>query len=226
VWVIAHRGGGDLFPENTLQAFQRAECLGVDMVECDVHVSRDGELMVIHDATLERTGGRPLKVNDLTSTELACINVGDGQGVPTLQQVLEAIDIPVVVEIKAMTAVTGLVRLLASRPDFTPRIIPVSFHHAAVRLLVDQIPGLQGSVLFVGVPIRVEQMALDAHVRLLSLHYEMVTQELVEAVHAAHLMLTVWTPNTRADIAKMVAMGVDAIASDRPDRVLEEARAT
>lgn len=221
MWTIAHRGGGDLFPENTLSAFEQSAALGVDMVECDIHVSRDGELMVIHDPTLERTGGQAVKVSDLTQAELARIDVGDGQGVPTLAQILDRLDIPIVVEIKTTAAIHGLVQLIRARPDFIERIMPISFYHAAVQSLVDQFPQLQGGVLLVGVPVNLAQVAIQAHVRLLSLYHELVTADLVNAMHAENLLVSVWTPNSDEDIAKMLAAGVDGIASDRPDRVLQ-----
>lgn len=220
MWVIAHRGGGQLFPENTLKAFQQSAALGVDMVECDVHLSRDGEMMVIHDPTLARTGNAPVKVSELTAAELSVMDVGEGQGVPTLASLLQHITIPVVVEIKTEAAVGALLRLLSERPDLISRIIPISFYHAAVKALVDRVPGLEAGVLLAGVPIHLGQMAHDAGVRLLSLEYEMVTRELVDAMHDENLLVSVWTPNTQEDIAAMLAAGVDGIASDRPDWVL------
>lgn len=225
MWTIAHRGGGDLFPENTLTAFEQAAALGVDMVECDIHLSRDGELMVIHDPTLQRTGGQPIPVSDLTLAELSRIDVGDGNGVPTLTQILDRIDIPVVTEIKSIACISALRQLLETRPDLIPRIIPISFYHIAVKSLVDQVPGLRGGVLLAGVPVNLAQVAFDAHVQLLSLYHALVTPELVQALHAKNLLVSVWTPNSEEDIAKMVAAHVDGIASDRPDRVLKAVRA-
>ncbi len=221
MWIIAHRGGGELFPENTLQAFQESAALGVDMVECDVHVSRDRELMVIHDPTLERTGGKPLKVSDLTAKELAAADVGGGQGVPTLAQLLDVIKIPVVVEIKTKAAVEGLLQLIAARPDLVQRVIPISFYHTAIRELVDRIPGLEGGVLLAGIPVNLADVVRAAHVRLLSLEYELVDRELVDAMHREDLLVSVWTPNTKAAIQSMLEAGVDGIASDRPDWVIE-----
>ncbi|NMP23159.1 glycerophosphodiester phosphodiesterase [Sulfobacillus harzensis] len=221
MWIIAHRGGGELFPENTLKAFKESQALGVDMVECDVHVSGDGELMVIHDATLERTGGKPLKVGDLTAEELSRMDVGDGEGVPTLSQLLEVIDIPVVVEIKTPAVIEGLLRLLSARPELTQRIVPISFYHRAIQTLVDRIPGIEGGVLLAGVPVNLAEVARAAHVRLLSLHYPLVTKDLVDAMHRENVLVSVWTPNTKDDIRSMVDAGVDGIASDRPDWVID-----
>jgi len=221
MWVIAHRGGGELFPENTLKAFQQSEALGVDMVECDVHVSHDEELMVIHDATLERTGGQAIRVEDLTAAELARIDVGEGQGVPTLTELLDLITIPVVVEVKTPNVVKGLMILLQKNPNLAKRIVPISFFHQAIRELSDHVAGLEGGVLLMGVPVDLAHMARAAHVRLLSLYYELVNADLIHAMHQEDLLVSVWTPNTSADIQTMVDAGIDGIASDRPDLVLQ-----
>lgn len=220
MWVIAHRGGGDLFPENTLKAFQQSESLGVDMVECDVHVSLDGQLMVIHDATLERTGGKAEKVQDLTAEELAHVDVGEGQGVPTLRQLLDAIHIPVVVEIKTPDVVQGLIHLLKENPALTQRIIPISFFHQAILSLQEHIPDLYGGILLMGAPVDLPHMARAANVRLVSLYYELVTAELVDAMHQEDMLVSVWTPNSKEAIQHMLNIGVDGIASDRPDWVI------
>lgn len=221
MWVIAHRGGGDLYPENTLKAFQASEALGVDLVECDVHVSLDGVLMAIHDPTLERTGGETAKVSDLTADQLARIDVGSGEGVPTLATVLDLLSIPVVVELKTRAAVDGLLRLLASDPTLVRRVVPISFYHPVVKSLVDRVPGLEAGVLLVGVPVDLAQVAHNAHVSLVSLHHEMVDRELVDRMHKENLKVSVWTPNTASAIRAMVEAGVDGIASDRPDLVLQ-----
>jgi len=88
--ILGHRGGRDLWPENSLAGFRNAIALGVDAVELDVHVSRDGEVMVIHDNTLERTTHGTGFVQDRTSAELGTTRLRDtDEGVPTLEAVLD-----------------------------------------------------------------------------------------------------------------------------------------
>jgi glycerophosphoryl diester phosphodiesterase len=221
MWVIAHRGGGELFTENTLSAFRQSELLGVDMVECDIHASQDGQLMVIHDATLERTGGNPLRVDQLTAAALQKIDVGDGHGVPTLPELLETIAIPLVVEIKTPAVMESLVALLRNNPGYLERIVPISFIHDTIKSLRDQFPAIEAGVLLVGRPVDMKSIADAAHVRLLSLYYELVDERLVSEMHRDGILVSVWTPNTREAIEASVSIGVDGIASDRPDWVLE-----
>ena len=88
--ILGHRGGGALWPENSLAGFRNAIALGIDAVELDVHVSRDGEVVVIHDNTLERTTHGTGFVQDRTSAELGTTRLRDtDEGVPTLEAVLD-----------------------------------------------------------------------------------------------------------------------------------------
>jgi len=91
VLIIGHRGARNLWPENSLDGFRRTLALGVDGVELDVHLSRDGDLAVIHDPTLERTTEASGAVQDRTTAELAAIRLrdADGEGVPRLDDVLD-----------------------------------------------------------------------------------------------------------------------------------------
>src|SRR5579859_1474635 len=88
VWVVGHRGAMGYCPENTLASFERGLELGADWIELDVHLSRDGELIVIHDESLERTTNGHGLVRDHTLAELQALDAGDGQRIPTLDEVL------------------------------------------------------------------------------------------------------------------------------------------
>src|SRR5689334_23696331 len=91
VAIIGHRGARNLWPENSLDGFERTRALGIEGVEFDVHIARDGELVVIHDPTLDRTTEGQGPVADRTAAELAATKLrdGGGAGVPTLDQVLD-----------------------------------------------------------------------------------------------------------------------------------------
>src|SRR6266508_1336124 len=84
--TVGHRGASALAPENTLRAIELAISSRLDMVEVDVHLSRDGEVVVIHDADVQRAARREAVVR-LTADELAAVDLGEGQGVPRLVDV-------------------------------------------------------------------------------------------------------------------------------------------
>ena len=220
MWVIAHRGGGALFAENSLSAFRSVERLGVDLVECDVHVSKDGHLMVIHDRSLLRTTGVDRSVEELTRDELSRLDVGDGNGVPALADVMEAIQLPVTVELKSRNTLQSLLTFLKQHRQWISRLVPISFYHPLLRALADYYPHMESGALLAGFPVEPGRVANATGCRFLSLHYDGVSSEYVELCHSQGIKLTVWTPNEDSEIRDMIAAGVDGIASDRPDRVL------
>lgn len=91
IYVAAHRGWKTKYPENTLEAFKAAFTLDVDQLETDVRVTRDGELVLIHDATVDRTTNGSGKVCDMTLAELKALNAGDGAKIPTLIEFMELV---------------------------------------------------------------------------------------------------------------------------------------
>src|SRR5262249_5067804 len=149
--VFAHRGGSGLAPENTLAAFERGIALGADGLELDVHLSRDGVVVVHHDARLDRTTNLRGLVSDLTADELARADAGyafrdaaapgghpfrgAGLGVPTLRDVLKRFrDARVIIELKADSAAlaTAVVDILTAE-DAIDRVCLGSFGRTALR---------------------------------------------------------------------------------------------
>src|SRR5215212_6839941 len=100
--VVGHRGAAALEPENTLRAFRRGIELGCDYLECDVHLTRDGQLAVIHDETVDRTTDGHGPVSAFTFEELRQLDAGQGERIPSLEEVLETVrgHVRVLVELK------------------------------------------------------------------------------------------------------------------------------
>jgi len=220
MWIIAHRGFSGQHPENTLRAFRAAEALGVDMVECDVHASADGALIVIHDANLERTTNGLGPVREKTLAQLQALDAGAGERLPTLEELLEAIKLPVVVEVKARGAVEPLLALYRRQPELAQRLWPISFGHALIRELTERIPGLTAGVLYAGTPVEPWTLAESAGAKILLPALETVAPEEVAAAHGHDLLLSVWTADTEEEFAYCQRIGVDGIATNHPDRLL------
>ena len=89
--IIGHRGARGLEPENTIRSFQKALELGVDYIECDVHLTKDGHIVLIHDHTLDRTTNETGDVNDYTFEEIRKLDAGKGKKIPTLQELLDLV---------------------------------------------------------------------------------------------------------------------------------------
>ena len=221
IFVIAHRGGAELFFENTLTAFRNAEKLGVDAIECDVHLTRDGKLVIMHDPDLKRVAGIEKNISDLTLEEIKGIRLNGGETIPTLQEVIDELKITLVVEIKASETVVEIVKLLQSNPELLKRIIIICFDHRAILALKKLIPNLETGALLAGLPVDPVSIAVACKSDTLSMYYEGLDRDFIDQCHAGGIKISVWTPNTADEIKKLIDLGVDAIASDRPDTVLK-----
>ncbi len=155
--VFAHRGGAGLWPENTLFAFQKAWDLGVDVLEMDVHITRDGQVVVIHDSTVDRTTNGTGAVRDLTLAEIQALDAGyrftpddgktypyRGKGIriPTLEEVFDAFpDARFNIEVKPNDpAAAVIVAKVIKAKGVQDRVIVGSFHHEVVQALRRELP--------------------------------------------------------------------------------------
>jgi glycerophosphoryl diester phosphodiesterase len=216
-------------PENTMASFERALELGADWIELDVHLSRDERLIVIHDETLERTtNGRGL-VRDHTLAELRSLDAGDGQRIPTLEEVLEwakrrgtSVDI----EIKnAPLYYEGIERRVVAalnESGMADQVIVISFDHPAVQRVKQLAPNIATGVLYSHRPLGGGvQLARDAGADALLPHWAYVRKDDVTLAHAAGLAVAPWATSDPAALRQLIEAGVDAIATNHPDVLAE-----
>jgi glycerophosphoryl diester phosphodiesterase len=216
--VIGHRGAMGYCPENTLLSFQRAVDLGADWVELDVHRSRDGVLVVIHDETLERTTNGTGWVADHTLAELQRLDAGQGQRIPTLDDVLDwARQHGVGVDIEVKNAPPEAVIDAVRRAGLLDKVLISSFDHPLVQRTGRLEPRLPVGLLYAHRAIDPVQMAHAAGASMLLPQWPYVVAEDVEAIHAAGLQVGTWATSDPAALAALVGMGVDAIATNHPD---------
>lgn len=220
VTVIAHRGGSALFFENTLTAFRKAEELGVDAIECDVHLTRDGRPVVIHDSDLRRIAGIDRRVSDLTFEEVSEIKLEGGEHIPSLEEVFESVGIPLVVELKGSGTFAALSDIFDRHPEYVGKCAVICFFHAALLMLRQKYPDLITGALLAGFPVDPVSVTRSCKANTLSLNFQGVTKEYVGLCHDGGISVSVWTPNEESDIREMIDAGVDSIATDRPDIAL------
>jgi glycerophosphoryl diester phosphodiesterase len=223
--TVGHRGASALAPENTLRAVELAIAHGLDLVEVDVYLSRDRELVVIHDEDLRRLAGRPERVAALGAAELARVELGGGQGVPRLIEVIAVARdrIGVYVELKGERTGVALGALAEAGGLGGVEVIGGSFEPGLVEELRLAAPGIPRSVLFratsadeiVAVCRRVE--AVYAHPCFRPL------DELIGPLHSAGLRVMSPHTNDRTEARRFLQLGVDVIASDDP-RILTTLR--
>jgi len=218
VLKISHRGASAYEPENTLRAIKRALGYAVDMVEIDVRETKDGQIMVIHDETLERTTNGRGYVHQMTYSELRRLDAGKGERIPTLQEVIDLVKgrVGLVVELKGSGTTDKVARILAEN-NFADQTLVTSFIHPAVKRIKELNPQLRTGVIFRSAPIKPSQLALDANANALFPYYKYVTTQMIEDAHGNHLTVNVWTVDTREEIEYYVRMGVDGVVTNRPD---------
>lgn len=229
--VGGHRGNPAEFPENTLAAFRSAIEAGVDMIECDVHLSADGELIVIHDHSLERTTDGIGLVRDQTLEGLRRLDAGGGERLPLLSEVCEvarAGGVGLCVELKQVPIpYPGLEeRLLAElrARQMLDQVAVISFEHDSVRRLKELEPRLQVGVLELErSPDPVATMR-GAGADIYSPYYRAMDRELVERVHAAGGVVGVWTVDDAAAVLWCQECRPDSVFTNRPREIVPALR--
>jgi glycerophosphoryl diester phosphodiesterase len=227
---IAHRGASADYPENTLLAFERAIAHGVDMLELDLQLTRDGELVVIHDEMLERTTNGTGLVRDQLLADIQRLDAGRGQHVPLLAEVVELVRptaVRLCVEVKGETIADSLAIAEATvaaleRADMLGRVVVTSFTGPAllrakalqpdIATLLDPSPQ-DGSLT----PRQICQQTLAAGANCISYDVRFLTQAIVDEARFSGLALWPWAPNEADDIRRVLDMGVPGIMTDRPD---------
>jgi len=186
---VGHRGAAGHEPENTLRGFRRAMELGADMVELDVQICSSGEMVVIHDDTVDRTTNGTGAVDELTFEELRRLDAGGGERIPTLDEVIDVADreIGVNVELK------GLIRELSDE--------------------------VRTGVLFARERGGIVEFAELNRAYSIHPYFGSVDADFIGEAREKGLRMFVWTVNDPADIGDMKALGVDGIISDYPDRI-------
>ena len=241
--VYAHRGGAVLRPENTIAAFDHGLACGAHGLEVDVHLSKDGVVVIHHDATLERTTSGCGPLAGFTADELAALDAcrhfrdatgahpfrDQGFGVPTLREVLHRYpDAPLIVELKTggarlAHAVVAEVRAAGA----LQRVAVGSFHADALHAVRACEPAIATGAAkgetrwalyrsWVGWPLG-ETPYREFQVPVRSGLTPIVTRRFVRHAHRAGIPVKVWTVNDRREMRRLIGWGVDGLITDRPD---------
>ena len=240
--VAAHRGGGLLWPENSLLAFRNALALDVDFLETDVHLTADGEVVVLHDPTLDRTTTARGAVHDVKLADLVGVRLKAADGsttaehVPTLRELLDLLRpsaARLLLEIKvgpSRQPYAGIEeKVLAQIRDagLFDRVLIMAFEDETLRR-IRTLDARVRTVLLVSTrraerataPRDVVRWVTAVGANELGIDHRALSAEIVAAARAARMRVTAWTVNEEADIRRVIDLGVDVVTSDRPDVVL------
>ncbi len=232
VAITAHRGASVAAPENTLAAFREAMAAGAHYAELDVQHTRDGEIVVVHDADLMRMGGDPRRVADLAAAEIAAIDIGRkydakfaGEAPPTLAEVIRLVRgrMKLNIELKYNVPDPGLapaVIELLRREQFLDDVVITSLDYAALKQVESIEPRLRtGHIVTASVG-----NVLRTEADFLSLSSAQASASLVRRAHRAGKEVHVWTVNSPEVVVRMIERGVDNIITDDPALVARVVR--
>jgi len=236
--VLAHRGLAVEAPENTLLAFAHALAQGVEFLETDVHASSDGVAMIAHDPDLTRVLGRAENVADLSAAELAALDLGEGQHMPTLAEALDAFpEARFNIDLKVGAAIPSTVEAVkASRAE--KRVLLTSFSERRRRAALALMPGVATSAsgpVFAGALLAAtvrggpvvrgilrDVQAVQIPERALGM--STVSPGRLRQYRAAGVEVHVWTINDAASMHRLLDLGVDGIVTDRADLAMDVLR--
>ena len=219
--VTGHRGAAGVVAENTLKGFRRAIELGVDAVECDVHLTRDGQVVVMHDDTVDRTTGGTGRIAEMDLADVRRLDAGDGEPVPTLDELLETVQgrCELLCELKADGVEAPAADAVLAR-GMAEQVMFISFSLPRLAGLKRRRDALRVGVVL-AMPAAELPAALELPVEHVGIYYKQLSPAVVEQGRAAGVEVGVWTPNTLGEMQAMIALGVDRITTDRPDILLD-----
>jgi glycerophosphoryl diester phosphodiesterase len=235
--VLGHRGASAYTPMNTLPAFELALAQGADGIELDVHLSKDGALIVLHDFTVDHTTNSSGYVRDMTLAQLKALDAGAwfaekfiGTRIPTLDEVFESVGnkLLINVEIKSETAETdGVEQAVADcikRYNVSPHVLISSFNPLALQRFRTIMPDVPIGYLYaqdwIFSPELMEKLPHEAR----HPHHSIVDAEFMNWAHTNGYRVNTWTVNDPDRAIALHKLGVDAIITDKPNVIIESLR--
>lgn len=221
VLVIAHRGASNLATENTLKAFQKAIELGADYIEFDVHQSKDGEIIILHDANTFRMTGKNGIIKSMTIKELKQLKLHNGEKIPTLQEVIQVAKgkIKLLCELKSKGTALNVVKILREK-DMIDSTIIQSFYVEELLEFKNIEPNLNLGLI---VPITEEYLpewaqrknmiheVLSFKFEYLITRFKNVNEKFINFSHQNNLKILVYPVNSKIITKRYINMGVDGL---------------
>jgi glycerophosphoryl diester phosphodiesterase len=223
--LIAHRGGLYYRPENSLAAFEHSVALGVEWAECDIRLSRDLVPVLSHDDRIDLPSGGDKGIRELDLRELRKLDIGGGERVPSLKEVLEKFgnNLRFDIELKELDAVEKVIRLIFEL-KLSERVVISSFIPEALQLARDIAPQIPRGLLVDRLMGRIigSKSAVKAGVMFqceyFLPHYANLTSEWISAARNEGMKVIPWTVNQLDDGRRLADLGVDGLVTDRVDQ--------
>ena len=218
---VGHRGAAGHAPENTLLSFEKAIMHRCDMTELDVHLCASGELVVIHDETVDRTTNGSGLVSELSLDELKFLDAGLGEQIPLLYEVMSLLKgmVNLNIELKGLGTAKPVYELIEFAGWSHENLLITSFDWTMLREYRDLDPEARiGPLTYDNLP-EAMRFAEDVNAYSINPYHRHLDQEYLDQAHSLGFKIYPWTVNEPQDIADVIKLGVDGVISDYPDRV-------
>jgi len=223
--IVGHRGASGYAPENTLYSCAKAIECGVDMIECDVRLCASGELVVFHDAMVDRITDGCGYIADKTLQELKNLKIFGNERIITLVELLDFVNrkAKIYIELKSFDSVYHVLKLIEeyvyqkkwSDDDF----LIASFDHTQLQVVKQLNSNIAIAVLLYGIPVTFGACASAIEADIVCLDVEFITQQFVDDIHARGMLVYVYTVNDIKDFTHILSFGIDGIITDYPDYI-------
>lgn len=229
-WIrIAHRGASGIAPENTLAAFKKAIEIGVDAVELDLQGTADGQVVVIHDASLDRTTDQSGQIKEITLESIKQADAGTwfdpqfaGESVPTLTEALVSIadNAIALLEIKDVSITESVVRIV-QKMDMVEQSVIISFNSSAIQTVRSLEPRLPTGYIIGNKeniqPIQLCQQLGLLGSNLLNVDHSLITEDFIYEIRRRGITLWCWTVDDIDRMRELQELGIQGITSNRPE---------
>ncbi|MCK9265651.1 hypothetical protein M0P98_02010 [bacterium] len=223
--VVAHRGFSSIYPENTMLAFDKAVQLKVDFIELDVRETKDGEIVVMHDATLDRTTNGKGKVSDVTREDLSLIDAGSWKGfqnvkVAFLDEVLERMKDRVKILIEIKEASPTKVGRLIEKSGMLQNVIVGSFNLDYIKEIRKVFPSISTTLISSRFP-ETPDVLLENGIPILDVNYKSWNYEIAKEFFSRGVTLALWTVDDIKKMKELIDNGINLITTNMPNILLD-----
>lgn len=224
--VVGHRGASAYALENTRESFLRAVQMGAEMVELDVHESRDHQFIVIHDRDLRRVSGKKDIIQETHSQILRSVELHNREELLLVHEVFDLLpaSLGIIIELKCIRSIQEMGDFVAARAR-ERRVILTSFDLSLIKRVQDYTPGLPLGVVSRTLANIGKASRMEIRFENVFLDFQALNPRTVNELRLHHLKIFGWTVDRTEDIRKMIKLGVDGIISNKPDvvrRVLKD----
>ncbi|MET3318594.1 UNVERIFIED_ORG: glycerophosphoryl diester phosphodiesterase [Peribacillus simplex] len=235
IQIFSHRGSKGTHPENTMAAFKEAARIGAEGIEFDVHLSSDGEMIVIHDETLDRTTSLLGYVKDCSAQKLKTADAGSkfseefqGEPIPFLKEIFDwargnslLMNIEIKTDKLAYEGIEQNIIDLIRKYRMEDRVILSSFNHQSIEKVKMLAPELERALLFEGLPENFEEILRDKKESGFHPDKNSLTPAISEKAKKLGYKIRPWVANNKADIIRLAEMDVDVIMTDFPEKAIK-----